>query len=261
MTPGHGLHQRVLPNILAALGLLLLVIAWEQGVQIFEIKRYMLPAPTVIVAAMKESREFLAIHTLATVQTVLLGFFISFGLAVILAVGMLFSPLLARLMQPLIVVSQTLPTVITAPMLLIWVGWGLTTKVVAAVLNAFFPIVVSLHDGLRSPERDQVEMLAAAGATRWQIFTKLRLPASLPMLFSGLKVASTASVTGTMVGEWIVMREGLGYYVRSMAGQMEMADVFAGVILVSGIGVLFYLTVVGLERLLMPWYFIHKDSD
>lgn len=246
----------------AVAGILALLFAtWEQGVRVFEIKRYLLPAPSAILGALVESREFLIQHSLATVSTVLVGFGISFGLAVALALGMLFSPTLARLMQPLIVVSQTLPTVITAPMLLIWIGFSYWTKVIATVLNAFFPMVVSLFDGLRSPDQDQVEMLAAAGASQWQIFAKLRLPASTPNLFSGLKVASTSSVTGAMVGEWIVGKDGLGYYVRSMAGQLETADVFAGVLLVSLIGVTFYLAVSGLERAVMPWYFADRPND
>jgi len=248
-------------NLLVLLALAFLAIVWEQGVRIFEIKRYLLPAPTAVFRALIESRAFLATHSWATIKTMLMGFGIATGLGILLALGMLLSPLLARLMQPLIVVSQTLPTVITAPMLLIWVGFSLQTKVIATVLNAFFPIVVSLYDGLRSPDRSQVEMLQAAGATPWQIFVKLRLPASTPMLFSGLKVASTASVTGAMVGEWIVGKDGLGYYVRSMAGQLETADVFAGVLLVSLIGVLFYLVITGLERLAMPWYFVNKQTE
>lgn len=248
-------------NMTVAAVLILTLLVWEEGVRIFQVKRYLLPAPSAILHAMVQSQPFLVQNTLATLQTVLLGFTISLGLAVLLALGMLFSPTVARLMQPVIVVSQTVPTVVTAPLLLIWIGFGTATKVFATVLNAFFPMVVSLFDGLRSPDRSQVEMLEAAGATRWQIFTKLRLPASMPMLFSGLKLASTSSVTGAMVGEWIVGKDGLGYYVRSMAGQMETADVFAGVVLVSLIGVVFYLVISALERIAMPWYFLSKETD
>lgn len=254
------LSRWLVQNLTVAAVLVLFLLVWEEGVRIFAVKRYLLPAPSAIVRAMVQSRPFLIHHTMATIQTVLVGFGISLGFAVLLAICMLFSPAVARLMQPFIVVSQTLPTVITAPLLLIWVGFGPATKVIATVLNAFFPIVISLYDGLRSPERNQVEMLEAAGATRWQIFTKLRLPASMPMLFSGLKLASTSSVTGAMVGEWMVGRDGLGYYVQSMASQMETADVFAGVMLVSLIGVVFYLIITILERVLMPWYFLSKEA-
>lgn len=239
--------------------LLLALAGWEQGVKLFEIKRYLLPAPSEIAGAFVTSGEFLAGHALATVQTVVLGFLIALGLAVVLALAMLLSPFFARLMQPVIVVSQTLPTVITAPLLLIWVGFNMTTKVIAAVLNAFFPMLVALYDGLRSPDGEQVELLQAAGASAWQVFWKLRFPAALPSLFSGMKVASISAVTGTVVGEYIVGKSGLGHYARAMAGQLETADVFAGVILVSAVGVLFYLTIALLERLVMPWYFIHKQ--
>lgn len=256
-----SLSRWLMQNLAVAAFLILLLLVWEEGVRVFQVKRYLLPAPSAIAEAMVVSRAFLVQHTLATIQTVLLGFVISLGLGMLLAICMLFSPAVARIVQPFIVVSQTLPTVVTAPLLLIWVGFGTATKVIAAVLNAFFPIVVSLYDGLRSPELAQVEMLEAAGATRWQIFTKLRLPASMPMLFSGLKLASTSSVTGAMVGEWMVGRDGLGYYVQSMAAQMETADVFAGVILVSLIGVLFYLIISLLERVLMPWYFLSKEAQ
>lgn len=257
MSPLRGLAQ----NLVTLLVLLLLVVAWEQGVAIFQIKRYLLPSPTEIGRTMVESWPFLAQHSLATLQTVLAGFLISLALAMLLALSMLLSPALARLMQPLIVVSQTLPTAVTAPLLMVWVGPNMTTKIIATVLNAFFPMVVSLYDGLRSPEQTQVEMLQAAGASPLQIFTKLRLPASMPMLFAGLKVAAISAVTGAVVGELVVGRDGLGSYVRSMAGQLETADVFAGVVMVSVIGVLFYLTIRAMERVIMPWYFIHKDSD
>lgn len=250
-------------NLVVALIFLLMLFAWEEGVRVFEIKRYILPPPTELYRTFidPEVYPWLLHHTGETVKTVLIGFALALGLGVILAAGMYFSRIINRLMQPLIVISQTVPTIITAPILLIWVGQNLSTKVIATVLNAFFPVVVALYDGLRSPEREQIEMLEAAGASRMQIFTKLCMPAAMPMLFAGLKVASIRALTGAIAGEYVVGKGGLGYYARAMAGQLEMGEVFASVILVSVVGVISYLTVVALERIVMPWYFVSKQND
>lgn len=250
-------------NVIVTLIFILMLYAWEEGVRLFEIKRYILPAPTELYKTFKdpETYPWLIHHSIETFKTVAVGFALALGLALFLAMAMYFSRIVTRLMQPLIVISQTVPTIITAPILLIWIGPNITTKVIATVLNAFFPIVVALYDGLRSPDQDQVEMLEAAGASRWQIFRKLSMPSATPMLFAGLKVASTKAVTGAIAGEYVVGKDGLGHFARAMAGQLEMDDVFASVILVSAIGVISYLTVASLERIVMPWYFVSKHHD
>lgn len=257
------LARSVWQNIIVAAIFFLMLYSWEGGVRLFEIKRYILPAPTELYKTFIDPGTYpwLIHHSLETFKTVAAGFALALGLALFLAMSMYFSKIVTRLVQPLIVISQTVPTIITAPILLIWIGPNIATKVIATVLNAFFPIVVALYDGLRSPDKDQVEMLGAAGASRWQIFSKLCMPAATPMLFAGLKVASTKAVTGAIAGEYVVGKDGLGHFAREMAGQLEMDDVFASVILVSAIGVISYLAVVALERIVMPWYFVSKQND
>jgi putative hydroxymethylpyrimidine transport system permease protein len=235
------------------LGVVALLLLWEGAVRWLRVKPYLLPAPTAIWAAGWESRRFLLQHLLATLQTTVTGFGVALGLAGLLALTMHWAPPVARLLQPLTVVSQTLPTAITAPLLLIWVGFSFTTKVVAAVLNAFFPILVALYDGLRRPDPDAALLFAAAGATRWQRFWKLELPGAVPALLSGMRVGMVSALTGAVVGEWIVGKDGLGFWAKSMAAQLETAETFAAVALTSLLGVTLYLLLGRVERLLLAW--------
>jgi putative hydroxymethylpyrimidine transport system permease protein len=226
---------------------------WEIAVRILKVKRYLLPAPSAILATAWESRVFLARHLVATLQTTVTGFAVALLLAGILALLMLLAPPVARLLQPLTVVSQTLPTAVTAPLLLIWVGFSFATKVIASVLNAFFPILVALYDGLQSPDPDAAALFASAGASRLQRFWKLELPGALPALFSGMRVGIVSALTGAVVGEWIVGRDGLGFWAKSMASQLETAETFAAVFLTAILGVSLYAIIGMGERLLLGW--------
>lgn len=233
--------------------LVLFLVLWEGAVRWLQIKPYLLPAPSAVWEAGWESRTFLLRHLLATLQATLSGFGVALGLAGVLALAMHWAPPVARILQPITVLSQTLPTAITAPLLLIWVGFSFTTKVVAAVLNAFFPILVALYDGLRRPDPDAALLFAAAGASRWQRFWKLELPGAVPALLSGMRVGMVSALTGAVVGEWIVGKDGLGFWAKSMASQLETADTFAAVALTSLLGITLYLLLGLLERLLLAW--------
>lgn len=257
-SPGDGLSARRRPvRLRQAIELLiaavLILLLWEGAVRWLQIKPYLLPAPSAIWQAGWESRRWLLQHLLATLQTTVTGFGVALGLAGLLALVMHWAPPVARILQPLIVVSQTLPTAITAPLLLIWVGFSFTTKVVAAVLNAFFPILVALYDGLRRPDPDAALLFAAAGASRWQRFWKLEFPGAVPALLSGMRVGMVSALTGAVVGEWIVGKDGLGFWAKSMASQLETAETFAAVALTSLLGITLYLLLGLIERFLLAW--------
>lgn len=247
----RGLNPRQAIELTIVVVAILLI--WEGAVRYLQIKPYLLPAPSAIWQAGWESRRWLLQHLLATLQTTVTGFGVALGLAGLLALAMHWAPPVARILQPITVVSQTLPTAITAPLLLIWVGFSFTTKVVAAVLNAFFPILVALYDGLRRPDPDAALLFAAAGASRWQRFWKLELPGALPALLSGMRVGMVSALTGAVVGEWIVGKDGLGFWAKSMASQLETAETFAAVALTSLLGISLYLLLGLIERFLLAW--------
>jgi len=193
-------------------------------------------------------------HTLVTLEEVLLGFALALGVGIVLAVGIAYSRLLERSIYPFVIASQTIPIIAIAPLLLIWIGYGLSPKVIVAALIAFFPIVVNMVDGLRSVDADMVSMMRTLGASRWQIFTKLQVPTSLPFLFSGTKIAVAVSVIGAIIGEWVGARAGLGYLMMLSAPYFLTARVFAAIFILSVMGVSLFAVVALLERAMLPWY-------
>jgi ABC-type nitrate/sulfonate/bicarbonate transport system permease component len=161
---------------------------------------------------------------------------------------------LERSLYPFVIASQTIPIIVIAPLLLIWVGYGLAPKIIVVALIAFFPIVVNMVDGLKSADPDVVHLLRILGANRWQIFVKVQLPSSLPFLFSGLRVAMAVSVIGAVIGEWVGSSQGLGYLMIRSKPQFLTERVFAAIVVLSAIGVTLFALVGGLEKLAIPWW-------
>jgi ABC-type nitrate/sulfonate/bicarbonate transport system permease component len=237
----------------AAIVLLLLGL-WEGSVRVLQVQKWLLPAPSVIAATLVTSWQLLWHHTLVTVLEVVLGFGLSLLCGVVLACGMALSRILERSLYPFIIASQTIPIIVIAPLLLIWVGYGLAPKIIVVALIAFFPIVVNMVDGLQSVDPDVVHLLRILGANRWQIFVKVQLPSSLPFLFSGLRVAMAVSVIGAVIGEWVGSSQGLGYLMIRSKPQFLTERVFAAIVVLSAIGVTLFALVGGLEKLAIPWW-------
>ena len=228
--------------------------AWEGAVSVFEVPAWKLPAPLAVGAELVESRSLLLRHTWTTLQEVLVGFGVALGAGVTLAGLIAYSRTLERAVYPFVIASQTIPIIVIAPLLLIWVGYGLTPKVIVVALIAFFPIVVNTVDGLRSVDPDMVNMMRSMGASRWQLFSKVQAPTSLPYLFSGTKVAVTLSVIGAVVGEWVGANAGLGYLTRISVPLFLTERSFAAVAVLAVLGVGLFLTVAALERVMLPWH-------
>jgi len=193
-------------------------------------------------------------HAAVTIKEVVVGFALAFWVGVVLAVAIAYSRLLERTVYPFVIASQTIPIIAIAPLLLIWLGYGLSPKVIVVALISFFPIVVNMVDGLKAVDSDMVAMMRTLGASRWQIFTKLQVPSSLPFLFSGTKVGIAVSVIGAVIGEWVGGRAGLGYLMTISVPYFLTARVFAAVFILSLMGIALFLAVTILERLLLRWY-------
>jgi ABC-type nitrate/sulfonate/bicarbonate transport system permease component len=189
-----------------------------------------------------------------TLEEIVLGYLaaaaIGFGLAVLLAL----SRLAERAIYPWLVVSQTIPVIAIAPIVVVWTGFDIRPKLIVIALVTFFPIVVNAVDGLRSTDPELLNLLRSLGAGRWRRFRIAQLPASMPFLFSGLKVAAALAVIGAVFAEWVGASSGLGWLILDYNNETATADMFAAVLALSAIGLVLFFTVRGLERLVLPWY-------
>jgi ABC-type nitrate/sulfonate/bicarbonate transport system permease component len=237
------------------------IVAWEIGVRIDNTPRWFLPRPTDVARELIESRAMLWRHTWTTLQEMLLGLGLAIVLGVALAVALASSRLIERSLYPLLVASQAVPIIALAPILLIWFGYGLTPKVIVVVLTCFFPIVVATIDGLRSADRDAINLLRSMGANRGQIMRVVRVPAAMPAVFSGVRIASAWSVIGAIVGEWVGASQGLGYLMTRSQSQFQTPRLYAAVLIAALLGITLFALVSLIERLAMPWRRIERGEQ
>ena len=222
-------------------------------VNVADIKAYVLPAPSLVFVELFDQAGNIFDHTLVTAWEVILGFILSVIVGIPIGVGIYYSKFLERIFYPFLVASQTIPKIAIAPLLVIWFGFGLAPKILVSFLIAFFPIVISTVVGLKETQPEMVYLVRSMGATRLQTFFKINLPTALPNIFGGLKVAITLAVVGAVVGEFIAADEGLGYLLVVANGYLDTPLMFAGIIALSAMGILFFLLIEILERILVPW--------
>lgn len=242
---------RWLPAMVIVVGIIGL---WEAYVRIFDIQKWLLPAPSVIAKTIGVDADLLWGHTLATMEEIAVGFALALVCGVVLAAAIGLSRTVERALYPFLIASQTIPIIVIAPMLLIWIGYGLAPKVIVVALICFFPIVVNMVDGLKSVDSDVVSLMRTLGANRWRIFVKLQVPTSMPYLFSGLRIAVAFSVIGAVIGEWVGSSEGLGYLMIRSKPQFLTERVFAAIVILSAMGVGLFALVSIVERFAIPWW-------
>lgn len=246
-------YRRLLREYSPAILLVLLILAvWETVSRLGLIPPFILPAPTAIWSALMEERRLLfGVHLPATLLEVLTGFALSVFCGSLLGTGMhLFKPL-AKALYPLLIISQTIPLVALSPLFIMWFGYTLWSKVAIVFLTAFFPVVVGTYDGLGKNTEQYRELLLTLGANRWQILRKAAVPLALPSFFSGLKLSVVYCVIGATIGEWLGGSRGLGYFSRRMAGNLQSAEMFAAVVLLSALGITLFLCIATLEKLFL----------
>lgn len=224
-------------------------VAWRELVP-----AYLVPSPGAVAETMAAEWPMLLEHTWVTTLETIVGFVLAAVIGVAAAVLLVYSRTAEKSLYPLILFAQVIPKIAIAPILVVWFGFGMTPKIVLAVLIAFFPVVVSAVAGLRSVDPELLEMSATMGASRWKTFRKIRFPGALPQLMSGLKVAVTLAVVGAVVGEFVGADRGLGYVLLLASGNLDAPLLFADLILMSLIGVVLFVLVEVLERLLIPWH-------
>src|SRR5690625_648129 len=231
----------------------LLLITWEIIARFLEVT-FILPAPSEIIVKLWQLKTELFIHHLpVTLSIIAIGLTISLLLGSMLAIWMHRSSVLEQTLYPILITSQTIPIIALAPIFVLWFGYTIWSKVVVTIIITFFPITISVFDGLRATDRDLHELFQSLGASKKEIFFKLEIPSALPSFFSGLKVAVPMSVIGAAIGEWLGAQAGLGYFSRRMMTQFEGAGVFAPIVLLSAIGISLFMIVILLENYLLKW--------
>jgi putative hydroxymethylpyrimidine transport system permease protein len=241
---------RILPPLLA---LLVLLGAWELYVDLGGVDPLVLPAPHAVAAALYDDRAELFSNLWVTVRELVPGILLGVLVAVVLAVAIHFSPTLRRSLYPLLVASQAVPIVLVAVLLVIWLGFGLGTKLVIIGLVTFFPVVVTTLAGLEGTDPELVKLMQTFGASRGQIFRYVELPAALPGLFTGTRLAAVFSVTGVVFAEQSGANRGLGYLFTVSVSSLQAPVAFAAVTLLVAFAVVVFALLSLAERRLLPW--------
>lgn len=245
--------RRAIDHLWPYLFVLSVLVVWQVSCDVFKIPQFLLPTPLAILDKIVTLHARLAIHILATLREIVGGFVIAVVGGTILAVLTSQSRILARSLLPILVTSQAIPTIATAPILVVWLGPTDAARLAVVFLIAFFPIVVNTATGLISADQQLVDLVTGLNGSRWKMLVKVRLPNALPYLFTGMRISVVLSVIGAVVGEFVASTRGLGYLIFTGAANLETPLVFAAVAILAVIGNVLYRSVIGLQWLIMPW--------
>ncbi|CAH1650356.1 ABC transporter permease [Chelatococcus asaccharovorans] len=233
---------------------LLILIVWETGVRIGGVPAYLLPPPSAIAQRLFTDWDQILYHFAATTLEVVIGFVLAIVVSIPLAALLAQIRIFERMLYPVLVASQTIPKVAIAPLLVVWFGFGLMPKVLIAFLICFFPIVVDSLVGFRSAPKEVGWLARSMGASRWQTFVNFQVPAALPHIFAGVKVASTLAIVGAIVGEFVAADRGLGYQLIVANGALDVTLSFTVLVVLSLMGVALFALVDRVERWALPWH-------
>ena len=238
---------------------LTLILAWEIIVRLSNTPLYILPAPSNILTAMIKDGNVLISHSIVTMTETLVGLFVALVLGVTVAILMDRFNTVYLAMYPLLIVSQTIPVIVLAPIFIIYLGFGFAPKILIVTIMCFFPITISFLDGMRDVDKNRINLARLFGASNFKVYTIVKIPAAAPGLFSGLKVAATYSVTGAVVGEWIGSGAGLGYYMIRAKNGFMLDKVFACVVAVIILSLAMNSLVKLAERMIIPGIKIKEE--
>jgi NitT/TauT family transport system permease protein len=235
------------------LGIAAILAIWQIYVSAFGVNRIVLPGPFDILHASVSNWSILLKETWPTFLESVLGFAIAVVIGIPVAVCVANSRVLNLTLYPILIATQSIPKVAVAPIILVWFGLGLQSKLVIAFLVAFFPIVVDTATGMRATPAGLLELARSLRASSLQIFLKVQFPAALPFIFAGAKVAVTLAVIGAVIGEFVGSLNGLGNLLLTANSQLDSPLAWAALMWLSALGILLFAAVVGVERLVMPW--------
>lgn len=246
-------HQSIINKAAPLISLAVLGLVWLLVSERELIKSYMLPSPVEVVRAFITEMPLLAQHACVTVQEALYGLIIGIAVAFVMAVIMDAVTFIRKALYPILVISQTIPTIAIAPLLVLWMGFDMAPKITLVVLTTFFPVAVSLLDGFQSADKDEINLLRSMGASPIRIFRHIKLPSATEQFFSGLKVSASYAVVGAVISEWLGGFEGLGVYMTRVRQAYAFDKMFAVIILISLLSLILMAAVALLRRAAMPY--------
>lgn len=245
--------DKILRILYPCAGAAIILLFWHYYIVLFDVPPVVLPSPWEVAAAIYDYTDALLSESWITFLECVYGFFLAMAIAIPIAVTVTYSRVLNAMFYPLLVASQSIPKVALAPILLVWFGTGIESKLAMVFVISFFPIIVDTATGLRTTSPELLELARSLQSSRLQTFTKIQLPSALPFIFSGAKIAVTLAVIGAVIGEFIGANEGLGNLLLVANSQMNTSLAWAALIVLSALGMVLYASVVLAERILMPW--------
>ena len=254
------LRRELLIGVAApALLVLAVLVGWQVYVWLSDIRPQVLPGPVRIIRESVESAGAIWDHSLVTMSEVAAGFAISIVCALALGLLLDISTPVRRALYPIIVASQTVPIPVLAPLMIVWFGFGITPKIIVIGLFTFVPIVLGFTAGLAATERPTIDLMRTFGASRWQMYRYVKIPAALPDLFTGLRIAAIYAVLGAIFGELAGAIDGLGIFIEQSRLSFRTDLVFGAIFVVAVMSYALFLTVVLIERRLIPWRFQRRE--
>ena len=235
------------------MAIIALILLWHYLSVNNVVPSYMLPKPIDVFKVLIEEKDILFEHALITLQEAFWGLGIGIGLAFVIATVMDECNILYKAIYPIMIITQTIPTIAIAPLLVLWMGFGKEPKITLVVLTTFFPIAVGLLDGYKSVDKDEINLLRSMGANKLKIFKHVKLPNALSRFFSGLKISASYAIVGAVISEWLGGFEGLGVYMTRVKKAYAFDRMFAVIIVIVVISLLLMKLVNLLRKMVMPW--------
>ncbi|GAA0307222.1 ABC-type nitrate/sulfonate/bicarbonate transport system permease component [Gracilibacillus halotolerans] len=243
-----------------AVFLAFLIVMWEVSTRLFNIESWILPAPSIILQEAVQSWTNYQHHISSTVVLTLSGFAIGVSIGLLIAVLLHVLPFVRQMVYPVLLLSQNIPIIVLAPLLVIWFGYGTLPKIIIITLVCFFPVTIATLDGFRQTNRELVHYMKMAGASKQQMFTKLELPHALPSIFSGLKISATYSVMGAVISEWLGASKGIGVYMTLASSSFRTDRVFVAILLVILLCFILFGAIILIERFVLRWQYVKGEN-
>ena len=252
--------QNITDKLWACSAVALILIVWQMVSSLGIVDAFMLPSPISVVQAFIAEFPALMEHSVVTLTEAFLGLVLGILLGFVMAVLMDHFEVLYKAFYPILVLTQTIPTVAIAPLLVLWFGYEMMPKIILIVITTFFPIAVGLLNGFRSVDKDGVNLLRAMGGGRWQIFRYIKLPAAMGQFFGGLRISASYAVVGAVISEWLGGFSGLGVYMTRVKKAFSFDKMFAVIFLISMISLLLMKGVDLLQKKCMPWENLNQEE-
>lgn len=252
--------QNIINKLIPLSAIFILLAIWQIIVMCGIVPHYMLPSPVEVVQAFVSDFKLLMYHSMTSLYEAFLGLGIGIIISFVAALFMDRFEYVYKSLYPIMVITQTIPTVAIAPLLILWLGYDIAPKIVLVVIITFFPIAIGLLDGFKAADPDSINLLRAMGASKIQVYIHIKLPASLPYFFSGLSIAVSYSIVGAVISEWLGGFAGLGVYMTRVRKSYAFDKMFAVIFLISAISLALMWLLKLLRRRLMPWENSNQNS-